>query len=60
MKIFCKEYEVMDFLSSQSELKLNHLVSYLIETSSYQSIELGLDNEKLLDMGYSRFDSQCL
>ena len=43
MKIFCKEYEVMDFLSSQSELKLNHLVSYLIETSSYQSIDLGLD-----------------
>ncbi|MDU3086333.1 Acyl-ACP thioesterase [Peptoniphilus harei] len=53
MKIFCKEYEVMDFLSSQSELKLNHLVSYLIETSNYQSIDLGLDNKKLLDMGYT-------
>ena len=53
MKIFCKEYEVMDFLSSQSELKLNHLVSYLIETSNYQSIDLGLNNEKLLNMGYT-------
>lgn len=53
MKIFCKEYEVMNFLSSDGELKLNHLVSYLIETSNYQSIDLGLSNEKLLDMGYT-------
>ena len=53
MKIFCKEYEVMNFLSSDGDLKLNHLVSYLIETSNYQSIDLGLSNEKLLDMGYT-------
>ena len=53
MKIFCKEYEIMDFLTRNGEVKINHLVNYLIETSSYQSIELGLDNEKLLDMGYT-------
>lgn len=53
MKIFCKEYEVMNFLSSDEDLKLNHLVSYLIETSNYQSIDLGISNEKLLDMGYT-------
>ena len=53
MKIFCKDYEVMNFLSSDGELELNHLVSYLIETSNYQSIDLGLSNEKLLDMGYT-------
>lgn len=53
MKIFCKEYEVMNFLSSDGDLKLNHLVSYLIETSNYQSIDLGLSNEKLLEMGYT-------
>lgn len=53
MKIFCKEYAVMNFLSSDGDLKLNHLVSYLIETSNYQSIDLGLSNEKLLEMGYT-------
>ena len=53
MKIFCKEYEIMDFLTRNGEVKINYLVNYLIETSSYQSIELGLDNEKLLDMGYT-------
>ncbi|WP_245149860.1 acyl-ACP thioesterase domain-containing protein [Peptoniphilus vaginalis] len=53
MKIFCKDYEAMNFLSSDGELKLNQLVSYLIETSNYQSINLGLSNEKLLDMGYT-------
>lgn len=53
MKIFCKEYEVMDFLVSDGSLKLSNLISYLIETSNYQSIDLGLPNEKLLGMGYT-------
>ena len=53
MKIFCKEYEVMNFLSRDGDLKLNQLVSYLIETSNHQSIDLGHSNEKLLDLGYT-------